>query len=87
MLNALRVVIDPDLRRDIVSLGFIKDLSLTEEWTRYAFPFAEMRQLSGWGAPHPPRIDEKKIYGVQWQVNQPGATFDISIDDVAFICK
>ena len=30
MLNALRVVIDPDLRRDIVSLGFIKDLSLTD---------------------------------------------------------
>ena len=28
VLNALRVVIDPDLRRDIVSLGFIKDLSL-----------------------------------------------------------
>jgi ATP-binding protein involved in chromosome partitioning len=30
VLNALRVVIDPDLRRDIVSLGFIKDLSLTD---------------------------------------------------------
>jgi ATP-binding protein involved in chromosome partitioning len=30
VLNALRVVVDPDLRRDIVSLGFIKDLSLTE---------------------------------------------------------
>jgi ATP-binding protein involved in chromosome partitioning len=30
VLNALRVVVDPDLRRDIVSLGFIKDLSLTD---------------------------------------------------------
>ena len=30
VLNALRVVIDPDLRRDIVSLGFIKDLSLKD---------------------------------------------------------
>src|SRR5215212_1786555 len=28
VLNALRVVQDPDLRRDIVSLGFVKDLSL-----------------------------------------------------------
>src|SRR5438477_6809556 len=28
VLNALRVVQDPDLRRDIVSLGFIKDLSI-----------------------------------------------------------
>lgn len=28
VLNALRVVIDPDLRKDIVSLGFVKDLGL-----------------------------------------------------------
>jgi ATP-binding protein involved in chromosome partitioning len=30
VLNALRVVIDPDLRKDIVSLGFVKDLTLTD---------------------------------------------------------
>ena len=30
VLNALRVVTDPDLRRDIVSLGFVKDLSLKD---------------------------------------------------------
>jgi len=28
VLNALRVVIDPDLRKDIVSLGFVKELSI-----------------------------------------------------------
>ena len=28
VLNALRVVVDPDLRKDIVSLGFVKDLTL-----------------------------------------------------------
>jgi ATP-binding protein involved in chromosome partitioning len=28
VLNALRVVVDPDLRKDIVSLGFVKDLVL-----------------------------------------------------------
>jgi ATP-binding protein involved in chromosome partitioning len=28
VLNALRVVIDPDLRKDIVSLGFVKDLTI-----------------------------------------------------------
>ncbi|HMJ50871.1 MAG TPA: carbohydrate binding domain-containing protein [Polyangiaceae bacterium] len=66
---------------------FGKDLSLTEEWTKFTVPFSEMRQLGGWGAPHPPHIESPKIYGVQWQVNQPGAAFDISIDDLQFICK
>ena len=28
VLNALRIVIDPDLRRDIVTLGFVKDLAV-----------------------------------------------------------
>src|ERR1044071_7709628 len=30
VLNALRVVVDPDLRRDIVSLGFVKDVAAAE---------------------------------------------------------
>ena len=28
VLGALKVVIDPDLRRDIVSLGFVKDVAI-----------------------------------------------------------
>src|SRR5262245_22074676 len=28
VLNALRVVVDPDLRKDIVTLGFVKDLTI-----------------------------------------------------------
>ena len=45
VLNALRVVVDPDLRKDIVSLGFVKDLaiadgraSFTIELTTHACP-------------------------------------------------
>jgi ATP-binding protein involved in chromosome partitioning len=30
VLNALRVVVDPDIRRDIVTLGFVKDLSISD---------------------------------------------------------
>ena len=30
VLNALRAVNDPDLRRDIVSLGFVKDLAVAD---------------------------------------------------------
>src|SRR5438477_2748355 len=36
VLNALRVVNDPDLRRDIVALGFIKDLALKEGHVSFA---------------------------------------------------
>src|SRR6266850_1217671 len=36
VLHALRVVNDPDLRRDIVSLGFIKDLSITDGHVSFA---------------------------------------------------
>lgn len=35
VLNALRAVVDPDIRRDIVTLGFVKDLSI--ESGRVAF--------------------------------------------------
>ena len=48
VLNALRVVVDPDIRRDIVSLGFVKDLaidagrvSFTIELTTPACPVKE----------------------------------------------
>src|SRR5688500_2461180 len=30
VLNALRAVVDPDIRRDIVTLGFVKDLSVAQ---------------------------------------------------------
>ena len=30
VLNALRVVVDPDIRRDIVSLGFVKDVAIDQ---------------------------------------------------------
>src|SRR5450759_5493520 len=41
VLNALRTIIDPDLHRDIVSLGMIKDLQIGPNGTgaRVAFTF------------------------------------------------
>src|SRR6266540_4546522 len=49
VLDALRVVVDPDLRKDIVSLGFVKNLSIdrgrvsfTIELTTPACPVKDM---------------------------------------------
>lgn len=63
---------------------FGADLELTTTWTKYTVPFSTMTQLPGWGAPHPPSVVPAKLYGVQWQVNTPGASYDVWVDDVVF---
>jgi endoglucanase len=60
------------------------DLTLTGDWQKYLAPFAAMKQMDGWGAPHPAAIDKSKIFGLQWQVTQPGASYDVWVDDVQF---
>lgn len=63
---------------------FGTDLTLTDKWVKYTVPFAAMTQLEGWGDPIVASIDKSKIYGLQWQVVNPGAHFDLWIDDVQF---
>ncbi len=46
-----------------------------------------MKQEPDWGAPHKPHITPSKIYGVQFQVKVPRATYDIYVDDLKFICQ
>lgn len=58
------------------------DLVLYDQWTLYTIPFYSMRQ-EDWG-PKDNGIDPATIYGVQFQVKEPGATFDISIDEIRF---
>jgi hypothetical protein len=60
-------------------------IELTEGWKRYVVPFKRMKQEEGWGAPRPRSIDRKSVYGLQWQVSQPGASFDVWIDDVELL--
>jgi hypothetical protein len=43
-----------------------------------------MKQMDGWGAPHPVSIDKSKLYGLQWQVTETGATYDVWVDNVQF---
>lgn len=60
------------------------DLKLTDEWTEYTIPFRSMKQIKGWGSPHTKGIDSSKIYGMQWQVNEPNAKFDVWVDEIQF---
>lgn len=64
--------------------NFGKDIELTEEWKQYVVPFSEMKQEDGWGSPRPAAVDASALYAIQFQVNTPGAHFDIWIDDIAF---
>ncbi len=64
------------------------DFELTEEWTRYVVKFANLKQESGWGSPRPERVDAKRLFGVQWQLSERAADFEVWIDDVTFVgCK
>jgi endoglucanase len=66
---------------------FGADITLTESWQQFAFPWRKLRQLPDWGSPKPHMIKPGKLFGMQGQVNQPGADFDIWIDDVEFLCE
>ena len=57
-------------------------LVLGDDWTLYTIPFAEMRQ-EDWG-PKDGGIDPARLYGIQFQVSEKGAPFDISVDQIHF---
>ena len=63
---------------------FGADLTLTDQWKKYTIPFAAMKQMKDWGDPNPAAINKAKLYGVQFQVNDSGATYDLWIDDLQF---
>lgn len=63
---------------------FGADLTLNDQWKQFVIPFSDMAQMEGWGSPHPKGVDKTKIYAMQWQVNSPGADYDIWVDNIAF---
>ncbi len=60
------------------------DLNLTTEWQQYTIPFTSMKQLKDWGSPHTAGIEPSTIYGMQFQVNEKNAKFDIWVDEIQF---
>ncbi|MGD0678957.1 MAG: carbohydrate binding domain-containing protein [Polyangiaceae bacterium] len=63
---------------------FGADLTLTTEWKKYTIPFAAMKQMKDWGDPNPAAINKSKLYGVQFQVNDSGADYDLWVDELQF---
>jgi endoglucanase len=61
---------------------FGADLTLTDQWKKYTIPFAAMKQMKDWGDPTPAAINKSKLYGVQFQVNDSGASYDLWVDDL-----
>ncbi|NLE85951.1 MAG: hypothetical protein GX607_06085 [Myxococcales bacterium] len=63
---------------------FGMDLTLTEEWQKYTIPFYAMKQQKGWGKPRKRSIDPTTLYGIQFQVSEPGQKFDVYVDEIQF---
>jgi endoglucanase len=63
---------------------FGMDLTLNDEWTQYTIPFTSMKQDKTWGSPHPDGIDKSKLYGIQFQFNEPNTSFDFWVDEIEF---
>jgi endoglucanase len=60
------------------------NLTLTEEWQQFTIAFKHLKQLPGWGRPMRAKLDSSAVYGLQFQVNEPGATYDIWVDQIRF---
>jgi len=63
---------------------FGMDLTFTEQWQHFVVPFSAMKQMKGWGKPRKSEVDVKALYGIQFQVNEPGATYDVWVDQLRF---
>jgi endoglucanase len=60
------------------------DLKLSTEWQRFIVPWKAMKQMKGWGRPRKVAIDNASVYGIQFQVNEAGADYEIYVDEIRF---
>lgn len=63
---------------------FGMDLTLTEEWQLFTVPFYAVKQEKNWGKPRKSSINSSGIFGVQFQVKEPGQPYDIWVDQIRF---
>jgi hypothetical protein len=60
-------------------------IALEPEWRKYTIKFEWLEQRPGWGDPAP-AIAKDEVYAMEWEFGGAGRDFDISIDDVEFVC-
>jgi serine/threonine protein kinase len=66
---------------------FGADLTLGPEWKPFVFPWSALKQMPGWGVPRRSQITPQQLFGIQFQVNVPGAAYDVFVDDLKFVCS
>jgi hypothetical protein len=65
-------------------LGIV--IALEPEWRKYTIRFEWLEQRPGWGDPAPELVKDQ-VYAMEWEFGGLGREFDISVDDIAFICE
>jgi hypothetical protein len=65
--------------------AFGVNLTFTTSWTQYVVYYTDMRQ-QGYGSPQVAALDPTRLYACQFNVG-PRTTFDVWIDDIAFIVQ
>jgi hypothetical protein len=61
-------------------------IALESEWRKYTIRFDWLEQRPGWGDPAP-GLTKSEVYAMEWEFGGAGRDFDISIDDIAFVCE
>jgi hypothetical protein len=64
---------------------FGKNMEFTTEWQEYKVLFSELKQRAGWGDPRPPSVTPDKLWNLDWSIIDKGVSFDIYLDDIAFL--
>ena len=60
-------------------------LALEDHWVKYTILFDWMQQRPNWGDPYP-HVEPSQVIAMEWEFDGTGRDFDISIDDIAFVC-
>jgi len=63
---------------------FGADLVLSRDWRGVELSFQDLKQAPGWGDPFP-ALAVNAVYALGWEPNEQGKSFDVWVDDIAFI--